>query len=562
MLQNVALLPLLLAPAANGSAPTRDLLAALPENTFLAVHAPDPRALVAARETNDWIAFAMDPEWDAIAGQLLTQFDENALADEMTRWRQMLLRALADSTGFVAFVGEGFGEGDPVLGIIAEGGPDASALLRTFLPSDAATVEIAGGREVLVSEAGRGEIYYEANGVILVLSTPTVEIATRMAAECLDALDGAQPRGPFAVPGVAQERRPAALEFAVDMSQLWSELERVEAPEEGIMTDLFDAAASMEWMYGSVTLGEGETSDWEFVMPYGEATLLGQALGFLGEADADLLDTIPAGATSGLVAAFDVSGFTDWVLGVVRDTSEEAHGEALAAIGAVTETTGIDLMDDVLHNLTGQFMTFSAPTPTPGGELIELTGTQASTIVATVEDTDALIDLVENLLDLSGMGGATRTETAAVAGDEDGMEVWRIDPGVGFEVAVATGAGRFAVSTDAEGFDRYMARLGGDATTKRLLDDPALAAAAGTASGALVSVQETAAAADAIQASVANIESMISLADPTGEAANEMRPVVEAIDRMTALIQRYFEGTVVTELKVDQGRIRYRTRTR
>jgi hypothetical protein len=316
----------------------------------------------------------------------------------------------------------------------------------------------------------------------------------------------------------------------------------------------------MEWMYGSVSFGEGERSDWEFVAPYGEETLLGGLLSHFGEADASLLAAVPATASAGTVVSFDVSGCADWAMGLVRETSEEAYQEAQAALGAVTEMGGIDVMGDVVHNMTGQFLWFTAPSA-EANELYEMTGMQASTLVASVEETDPLLDMIELLLDMSGMGAMVETETAPIAGDEDGMEVWRMDPGIGTEIAVATGAKRLALSTDPDGFEAYLARAGGDESTATMLADEALAAAAAGLSGSMISAQTTSSAADALRASMDAFES-ISAAHPDGEVSAGMRSLADSVDRIAALMDRYFDGTVASQVGVAGGRIRYVTRTR
>ncbi|MEM9382537.1 MAG: hypothetical protein AAGB93_21470 [Planctomycetota bacterium] len=569
-----ALLPALLLPPAPGSslgpslsnwfgsAPgARDLLAALPDSTFLAVHGSDPRALVAARETNDWVAFAMDPEWQAISTLLLGQFDEEAEATEMEGWRQMLFRALGDSTGFVAFVGEGFGDGDPILGIMAEGGDECAALLRTFVSRSAAPHVLANGEEVLLSEAGRGELFHSSDGFVLALSAPSVEAATRMAVECMAGLDGPRPAGPFAVPAIADERRPAALEMAVDMSQLWKELERVEEPEGDFQRRLFDAASSMAWMYASVVFGEGDELDWEFVLPYGAETLLGQLVGFFGEADRSLLRAVPARATGAVVASFDLAAFTEWALALVREVDPDAAKAVDGALVAAAETASVDVLEDVLGNATGSFLSFSSPTEDAAAKAAK-TLLGAFTLVVAVEDAEPLVDLVDTLVELGGVGAQATSDAAPVAGADEELEIWRFDESVGARSAVGAGAGRFVVSTDVPAFDDYLARLAGNTSAGSLLDDPAFAETVERARGAIVSVQSMGAAADSIVASMRAVGSTLDAAVGIPRSTESIRDAVDAMERIALLMKQYFDGVVLGELRIEPDRIRYRTTTR
>ena len=396
---------------------------------------------------------------------------------------------------------------------------------------------------------------------MLALSAPTVEAVTRMAVECIEGVDGSGPAGPFAVPAIAAERRPAALELAVDMSQLWGELERVEAPEAGFERQLFDAASSMAWMYASVAFGEGDELDWEFVLPYGSETLLGRFIGFFGEADRSLLRAVPAGATGAIVGSFDLDGFVRWTLALVREIEPDLGDRIDDALVAAGETADGDVMEDVLGNLKGDFLSFSSPRTDVTTTLAPL-AMEPLTLVVGVEDADPLIDIVDSLMDLTGLGARATSSTAPVADSDEEIELWRVDTGVGLEVIVGAGAGRFAVSTDAVGFDGYLTRTEGDGSTGSFLDDPAIAAAAGRARGALVSVQSMDAAADSLLSSMRTIESALQ-ALPGGDDATEgVREVIEAMDRIALLMKQYIQGVVLSELRIEDDRIRYRTTTR
>ncbi len=566
MLHSISLLPLLLptllAPATTSPAvtPARDLLAAVPASAILAVNVPNPKALIASRETNDLIAFAMDPEWQAITNLLLAEFEEEELAAEIETWRKTVISALSDATGLVLFVDPGFGDNGPTLGIIAEGGPDTTAFLRGLLPSDAA-LSIDNGTMTTVMTADQTEVFHSSNGLAMVISSSSKESAVRVSAACLTGIDGPAPRGPFAVPAIAAERRPAAVEIAVNLSLLWAELERTDSPAEGIERQIADAVSTVDWMYGSVSFGKDEESDWEFVVPYGTETLLGGLLGFFGQADSELLATIPAGASSGMVLAFDVAGFTDWALELVRSTSPETHEMMMSGLSAITEMVGIDIMGDVVHNMTGQFLTFTS-TATVSSEGSVLAGMQATTVVISVKDAEPFVDMVDGLLEMGGFGSAVESSTVPIEGDDDGVELWRVDPGLGTELIIAAGAGRIALSIDSEGFEKYLARASADEGVTSFLSDPAMAKAAESLSGAVVSIQSMAAGADAFQASMRNVESMLSsFPSPDGEAA-PLGQMMEAADRLVVLVRQYFEGTITSELQIADGRIRYRSRTR
>ena len=218
-------------------------------------------------------------------------------------------------------------------------------------------------------------------------------------------------------------------------------------------------------------------------------------------------------------------------------------------------------MEDVLGNLKGDFLSFSSPRTDVTTTLAPL-AMEPLTLVVGVEDADPLIDIVDSLMDLTGLGARATSSTAPVADSDEEIELWRVDTGVGLEVIVGAGAGRFAVSTDAVGFDGYLTRTEGDGSTGSFLDGPAIAAAAGRARGALVSVQSMDAAADSLLSSMRTIESALQ-ALPGGDDATEgVREVIEAMDRIALLMKQYIQGVVLSELRIEDDRIRYRTTTR
>ncbi|MGB0331208.1 MAG: hypothetical protein ACPGPE_05260 [Planctomycetota bacterium] len=97
-------LPLLLSSTAPQPAAS-DLMAAIPEEAVVALHMPNPKAVIAARETNNLMAFMLDPEWESIAGMFMDAEvpEEAAALEQLKDLRDSAVEALSDSSGMVMF---------------------------------------------------------------------------------------------------------------------------------------------------------------------------------------------------------------------------------------------------------------------------------------------------------------------------------------------------------------------------------------------------------------------------------------------------------------------------
>ncbi len=570
MLESISLLPLLLAPGVFQAQVGADrFLSAVPPDTFLAIYSPNPSATLQLRDTNDWVAFMLDSGWDDVVRTLLDAMGDDLTADEIIAWRARVAAAMGEAQEALVFIAGDFTTNEPTTGLMVRGGETCSTLLREFLGEDSVASTIRGGRDVLLSEEGRGELLYEKDGMVLVLSSPTVAGACTVASSILDALEAGGPAaGPFALPGIATERAAArrtgepALEVAANLGRVWSSIEAIEAPNSSLEERMFASLDAVGWAYVSATFGTGEELGWELVVPFGGETLMGEFLGHFGEADVALLGTVPGSAIEAVVCAFDVAGCVDWWLEVTRETAPELRSQVDDGLQAVKEAVGIDVLGDVVRNLTGQFVLFStAAGVTVDGELYRPTG--APTFVAQVRDADPLIDIVEQLLDLIGLGTAAELSGSSVAGTDDSLESWRVTEGTPVEFCVAAGAERLALSVDPVGLAAWMALAkSGDLETS-MLAKPGLRAATKQLRGALIAVQSTAETASSIEAVVGNFDSLGRQVSPYRPGANaDLTALTGAAAQVASLVRIYFEGTTTTQLTVNDGQLRLRFQAR
>lgn len=568
MLHALTLLPLV-APA---PAPASDaLLSVVPADAVFCVHASNPKALVASRDTSDWIAFGLDARWDSIVDDIVEASIEDKegkwarrIGDEVKRTRQLMIDAAADCTGAVVF--GRYADGGMHVGLVAEGGDIFGDLVSRTVGSDAQSVEVMPGVDALVGERGRTELFLRHAGKVMAFSAPTVDAARAMARESLAKLETPGVAGPLAVAGVAALRQPSALEFAVNLDPLWDLVAEEEGPMEGFEARVFQAVRSMDWVYGAATIGDGEASSWELAVPYAEESLVGDALSFFGNANTALLADVPAGASTAAVFSFDVGGFADWAMGLVKTVDENAYSQMMGGIEGASGMVGFDLLDDVVRNFTGDFVAFNEPTGMRFDDFV-VPG-DAPTFIAMVDDSDVMLDVLDTVIEMSGASAFTTSAERALPGAAGELEVWNSTDEAPMDMGMGVGAGRiaFSMTPGGAGLGRYLDRLAGDGGVQSFLGDKKLAKAAKDARGAVVSLQSTASMASSIEQMAAMYKTMIDslegLSNLDGEDTNGVpvtdrtQHMVDAANRAAGMIRQYFEGTMTTEVQLEGGLMR------
>ncbi len=610
-LQAALALPLLGGSPAPLAHQGQSLLAALPEDTFLVARLPDPKALLAQRETSSWVAFAMDSQWDVFLPELLLGMEEPEWAAAAPAWRGRILGALGDANEVVGFASGPVEQGlEPTLGLFVRGGAESTALLKELVGPGAQSVEMEGGHKVLITEGesseeeeGRAELFYEKDGLVLFVSSESVDRSRGVAMGCLGALAaGGAPVGPYAIPGLAKMRRPgAAMEIALDMGPIWRAAADEFLPDgdqsepgvfaigggddseswDKVVAELFDAGSSMEWLYADWEVGLGETLSAHVSMPYAEDSILGELFSFLGAADPSLFSQVPATAISATIANIDLLGMTKWGLGLVKGYSEEAYGQAQGALAGGQAALGLDIVEDLIGNMTGEFIGFSSvPSFELGDEKTELAGERPTTVVASLKDSEPLLELVEGVLPLTGLDAAFSSETVELGEGGAEMELWKAAESLGLPVVIGVGHKRMLFSLDPVGGEAYLGLLRGASDGGSITDDKAQREAMQSASGAVITWQPTASGADIMESLGAMAGDMMeeeiellefeSEEDFTEEELAELQQEIralsvhfeESLDGMAALWREYFDGSSMTELQFNGGMMSIKTETR
>ena len=272
-------------------------------------------------------------------------------------------------------------------------------------------------------------------------------------------------------------------------------------------------------------------------------------------------------ATTATVVSLDVGGMVDWILGMVEGNDQTAFLRIMGGIDAASGVIGFDILDDVVRNFTGDFVMFNEPT---GLRFEDFTMPgDAPTFIARIEDSETMLDVVDTVMELSGMGSLTvSSDRALPSGDE--VELWTATEKAPMGMGMGVGAGRliFSMSGDGTGVGNYLDLVANAEGSRSFLSNDAVRAASESASGAAFTVQPTAAAATVIEQMsrmwakmLDDLAEAFSDLDPEGNSAAgaevpESRRILAAADRISAMIRQAFNGTTTTELHVDGGTIR------
>ena len=554
-----------------GPAPeaANDLLSVVPDSAVFAAQISNPRALLAQRETNDWVAFMLDAQWETVidkAGSILEEEDIGAA--EIIAGRELIIQAFSDTTGVVFFVDLNKDSMEPTMGLVVQGGDDAAALLKRVVGDSTSEVALDGERTAIVGEKGRAELFTESAGTMMLISAPTIEASKAAATACYSRLGNADAAGPFASPAIAALRNQGAeFEFAARLAPLWEEAFDDDSTADDFEQRLADSVRSIEWMYGELSLGDGETADMNFVVPYDEKSILGNFLGLFGTANTSLFAHVPEGTSQATAANFDFSGFAQLALDIARANSLDGGVEVQDGLDAAEAVLGVDLIGDIVDQMTGDMLYFSTVDPV----LVEGVEVpfQAMTAIAFMEDTDAIFDLVDQGLMMADISDSVDTDLIDIAGTDESIDLWKMSDGVPMKMILGAGAGRFMFSLAEDSMHAYFDLVSGKEGAQSMLADKALAAAAKDASGAIVTIQDTAAAADAIESMANSFRSMFDgLAELSFNEEGEedyrskLDGFVESSEIVAALIRQYFEGTSTTEFQIGGGRLRISSRTR
>ncbi len=363
--------------------PARDYLLALAPPDAMAVAAlGDMDEIRAGIKKNAWLRFARDEEVAALVGHFEGLFGGELRPD----WGQLdelgfdpseFLASLSGSAVLFSDV-PGGNPDDMVLGLLVELGEDREPfheLVEKLLDrsrAEGATVtggEYQGASVTAVSppDDDEGAAYLaELGDVIAVVASGDREAALARVRGVVDRWSGASEGGSLLSNETYQLARSRSsfdpqLEVFVDLSVFWKHLmasgELDQAPPM--------LAAELErigWVRCAGRLGEGEETDLEVLLGAPEDGLFAAVASLLGGVPVDLVERIPRNAKGVITMSIDFAGAGALAKDLAREFDPESYQEMQAGL-QLTQALGVDVEEDVLSELTGEFASFSIEVP-------------------------------------------------------------------------------------------------------------------------------------------------------------------------------------------------------
>ena len=117
------------------------------------------------------------------------------------------------------------------------------------------------------------------------------------------------------------------------------------------------------WGFVNMDLGAGEELDCEAAIAVPRDTLLGDLADLMGSVPTHLIDRLPPESTNITLANYDVHGAWQLLLGALEGFEPGVVEKIEGTLRGVHETWDIDVEEDLLVQLTGNFAGFSVPVP-------------------------------------------------------------------------------------------------------------------------------------------------------------------------------------------------------
>lgn len=451
----LGLSPLFLLPAASHIAPQppsnsspspqqeqqHRLVDLVPADAFLAFHWNDPAALIARAEESAYVKMLTDPRWAEVFGM---QDDEDGEADF-----EAFRTALAGMQEWVFWVDTSdFEEFDDAVSFGMFHGSEAALDALQSLFQDIREVETWDGMTLYAAEEAM--LLREGSWCGFLSSTNEEDGRSQLVAMRDLVHQEEVPAGFFQQDGLADERSGADFEFALRLDFFWEEVS-LEAGDE-MPEFLLSELEAIAWIYAGGTIGSGDHSDWEIVMPCAPDGLVASLLESLEGPTREDLARIPIDAMTFSGGSFDLQGMIDVMIGAFAEIVPDPESEWENALEQGSQMLGVDLQGDLLDQIEGTSLSFGLEDPSI--EIEDLTA-YGMTYVFDVYDPAAVTKVIEGVLGFAAMAGLG--EDMLDQEDTEWGKTWLINIEDMMEIVLGCDDSSLIFSMDPAGVDAYQA---------------------------------------------------------------------------------------------------------
>ncbi len=416
-----------------------DLLRATPQDAVVVFTVRDLDGLRERAAANAWGRFFADPQMKLLCAHLEQQgFSWDKLIEESELPFDPLdvLRSIHDSaTFFVAPVGPGL---EPGFGMLIAPGDESGAFEEHFDN----VLDLIGG-ELVATSASYAEvdltifegeddepdlITFERGGMVALVGSSDRESGLLLAHGVLDRFlenDDSQglAKAELLSEARASVRGQKSLEFLLDVGSV---LRLIGAHEDDpdfdkgyeVMERI--GITQMRYVYMNADIGSGESVDVNFSMHVPADTYLARYLDLFGPYPKELDKLMPADATSIMLGEYDLYGAWGVTMGLMQEYAPEAFEQVQGGLQMAVSSTGLDIEQDLLAQISGSWGSFTIAVPeeeveTAMGPLTQMGMSikgfdQGNASVIGLEDADVVELFLEDAMNLGGMWSMVEQE--------------------------------------------------------------------------------------------------------------------------------------------------------
>ncbi len=371
-------------PAPHQDSEPRSLLESVPRESAMMISVAEIASLRADLGRNAWVRMLGDDEvaplWDWVKDQ--EEWKELAESADVPISPFELISSLHGSVvGFMAVSESGVAGG----GVLIEPGPDRSEFdehvdllfehrsqgrvvtYETYQDVELTLFETEGDAAEQAAELG---IFFEVDGITGVVGSVGRDYALELCHSVIDRRLGAvDPPGLIDEPLLLEARggrAPARVEFFVDTNRMvdaFPEEARVSDESTKELVDLL-GVSGLSWVHAEWEPGTGERSDLSLRVRLPTEAYIGEFLAHLTPAPVEVGRLLPFDSTRIGLYGLDVWEIYRSVWDLVAELSPDDYEQARAQLDMMGQSMGgVDIEEDFLAQLSGQFASFSAPVP-------------------------------------------------------------------------------------------------------------------------------------------------------------------------------------------------------
>ncbi|MDF1838396.1 MAG: hypothetical protein P1V35_11035, partial [Planctomycetota bacterium] len=378
------------APAAIAQESEQSLAWGVPDDALMALHWNDPKGLITNDLNNAWIAVLTDPRW--IELDFWSELDVDM--DDFNDFWEVAGPVLTDCTDAVAWLTGPISD-TPNVYLAFRTSEDALNSLIENAP-EASSRESVDGIPFVVDEDSA--VGWSGDLCLVYIGEEPMEALPSLASHFQILKTQATPAGLFETTPVGSDRNDEHFEFLMDLGAIFELIMEEEGGSDDIPEAVMDELTSIEWMYASVSFGEGQALDSNIVLPYKQDGYVAKFFEFAGEANMEAFRRVPMDAVGAVIGNLDLPGLIYWVVEEMIEAEEMTAEEFEGGLEEMEGTLGFHLLEDFINNMSGELMQITFPVDDIDNEMQSMMAFTYGMLTFGMSDDEATLRALSSLM--------------------------------------------------------------------------------------------------------------------------------------------------------------------